>query len=251
MKKVISCVLLLVMLLSFTLTAVADDVDFVSSIANKGAPDLVEFTAESGEVAVGYVRDQNDQIVEVITADEVMITAVGEAETSGDISAEAKEVLLRVYEELCEPGASLAKLCAALNDDVAAALGAGNNADNLVVKDLFDLTLLGDAAAAMTEDRYAELTFDISLPKDSYVAAMVYANDGWLASSIVNNGDGTVTCKLDATGPVAFMVPGATSGADTGDESGASLIFWGCTMAVSLAAIVVLAVVIYRRKKSM
>ena len=90
---------------------------------------------------------------------------------------------------------------------------------------------------------------DLEMGIDANTDILVYAyRDGqWaLIESAKNNGDGTVTCVFEHFCPVAFAVREQTGGSQTGDTARGSLILWGVLMAVSLVAIVVLAI---RRKK--
>jgi len=222
MKKVLSILLVVVTMLTFSVTALAANVEFVPSIENKGAPTVV---------------DSNVTVV---------VTPVGEAEKSTTIAAEAKAALLKAYDELSAAGASLSALCKDLDAAVAAALGEGKTANNLVVRDLFDVT-----ATNLTAGTALNVTFKLNVAADQYVAAMVYNNGAWSVVKAVNNGDGTVSCTMDNAGAVALMVPSTASttpgGApETGDNS--NLTLWVSVMAVSLAAIV--ALVVFNRKRS-
>ncbi len=221
MKKVLSIVLVMVTLLTFSVSALAANVEFVPSIENKGAPTVVDSNAT------------------------VTVTPVGEAETSTTLSADAKAALVKAYDELSAKGASLSALCSDLDAVAAAALGEGKKGDDLVVRDLFDVT-----AANLTEGTALNVTFKLGVAAKDFVTAMVYNNGAWTAVKTVNNGDGTVSCTLEKAGAVALLVPsttGSTAGSpDTGDNS--NLTLWISVMAVALVAIVGLVVV--ERKKS-
>lgn len=271
MKKAISCLLALTMLLVFSLGAVAESVDFVVSITNKGAPSLVVIDTENGQNVIGRLRNAAGELLSTEHDDCVVITSVSDAPNSTTIPEDAKNLLLSVYDELKDNGTQLSVLCPGLNDLVADKLGEGKNADALVVRDVFDISsVCEDLSTHLPEDGTTlDLTFDLSVG-DELVAAMVYVDGAWQVVPTVNNGDGTVTCTFEELCPVAFMVPGTDSdnaggsgnvggGSDnvgggssgepaTGDTtSTGTLILWSALMVVSLSAIVVL--VVYRRKK--
>ena len=53
MKKLVSMLLVIFTLCSFSLTAMAKDVEFVPSITNKGAPELLVTIDEDGKQVIG------------------------------------------------------------------------------------------------------------------------------------------------------------------------------------------------------
>ncbi len=213
--------LVVVTMLTFSVTALAANVEFVPSIEDKGAPTVGESNAT------------------------VVVTPVRDAETSTEISAEAKAALTAAYKELSAAGAELSKLCTGLDAVVSKALGAEKNANDLVVRDLFDVTAKDLAAGTALK-----VTFKLNVTAEQFVAAMVKVDGAWKTVEVVNNGDGTVTCTMAEPGAVALMVPSAdVSGEgspETGDDS--NLVLWVSLMAVALAAVV--AVVVFNRKRN-
>lgn len=264
MKKMFVCLLAVVTLFACTLTVTAEDTDFVSSITNKGAPEVV-YEEKDGEKVIGQVLGADGSVISVECLDHIIITSVSDAATSTEIPADAKETLLRVYEELSKAGVKLSEVFPELNDAVAKALGAGKDADDLVIRDLFDISgTCEDLKALPKEGRTVRLTFDLSLPVSSslsakgpkqaaesdFVAGMVYVDGAWKQLDMTNNGDGTVSVVFDQLCPVAFLVPAAEEGptAPTTGEDHTNLIFWGVMLTVSLTALVVL--VVFSRKKA-
>lgn len=268
MKKLLSIAIALVMVLTLSVSAMAADVDFVSSITNKGAPEIITTTDDSGRKVIGFVCDANGKKLTTEYEDCVVITSISDAQDSTEIPAEAKDTLIAVYEELNKADAKLSELCPELNDIVAKELGEGKTADDLVIKDLFDISAVCEELQTHlpVEGTYIDLSFDLSIPGDTLVVAMVYVDGKWEpVISTTNNGDGTITCRFDNIGPVAFLVPAdadtdAESGSDTdtntkpevpvtGDTSQSQLILWIAVMGTSLTAVVVLAVVFLKKKK--
>ncbi|MBQ8894609.1 MAG: hypothetical protein IJ043_09435 [Clostridia bacterium] len=249
MKKIVSVLMILVTLFTFSVTAMAADVEFVPSIGNKGAPELVV----DGDV-IGHVRNPEGDILSTEHTDCLIITPVAEANTSTEIPEDARDILLQVYEELSKPGTKLSEECPELKKAVAAELGENKTADDLVVRDLFDVTsVCSDLDQHLAkEGNVLDLTFKLGLGKDAFVTAMVYVDGAWKPlPKVVNNGDGTVTAYFEALCPVAFLVEADVAGQspDTGDHSASDLALWIALMAVSLALIVVL-VVFARRSRS-
>lgn len=250
MKKFLVCVLALVTLVVCTVTVAAEGVDFVSSITNKGAPELVYTENGAGEKVIGQLVDKDGNVVSEECLDHIIITSVSDAPNSDEISEEAKKLLLDLYEELSETGTKLSEVCPGLNDLVEDALGKGKNADDLVVRDLFDISGHCDELTALPKDGQSiELTFDLGLGKDEYAVGMIYVDGAWKPLNMKNNGDGTFSAKFEQLGPVAFMVPGADKApsAPTTGEDHSGLIFWGAMLTLSAVAIVLL--VVFSRKK--
>lgn len=284
MKKVLSIALAIMIALTVSVSAMAADVDFVSSIANKGAPDIV-ITEEddSGRKIVGHLRGPNDEILSIEYDDCIVITPIGDAQTSTDIPDESRDKLLFVYEELNKADTSLSELWFELNDIVKDKLGDDKNADDLVIRDLFDISEKCEDLEdhLPTDDSYIRLSFNLGIPKDTFVTTMVYADGEWIPVNTVNNGDGTISCDFNKFGQVAILVPadadknadtdgdsnngtndGINDGMDdstdsddktdvpvTGDSSQSQLILWVAVMGASLTAMAVLAVVFFKKKK--
>jgi len=200
--------LVVVMLLSFTMAASA--AGFVPSVSYKPAPEIVDI-----------VDHEHD--------DCIIITPVADAKESKDLTEEKKEALLEQYEKLSDPDTKISDLVADFEDD-------------LVVKDLFDVTII---CSELTEDLHDGETVDVVLKtpvaEKGEIYAMVYVDGKWAKVPAVNNGDGTITLTLSGEGIVALLVPAEEAGVDipdTGDNS--KVIMWSAIMLAALALIVVL-----------
>ncbi len=248
MKKLLTLVMAILMVLAITISATA--ATFVPSIENKGAPELIVIDQLNGKDVVGFITNSDGEKVTTEFIDCFIITSIAEAETSTEIPEEAKDILLKVYGELLE-GDKLSEACPELNDIVKEKWDKDKNADDLVVKDLFDISgECTDIKEHLNGDNILELTFKVGVDADTFITAMVYVDGKWVpVIDCINNGDGTVTVQFDKICPVAFLVPGTTTNSSTvspatSDVSG--VILWGSVMFVSLAAVV--AIVIYRRR---
>ncbi|MBE6824408.1 MAG: hypothetical protein E7513_03575 [Ruminococcaceae bacterium] len=249
MKRLLTLIIAIILMLTITISASA--ADFVESITNKGAPELVVIDQLNGKDVVGFITGPDGDRLSTEFLDCLIITSVSEAPTDPDIPEDAKEELLKVYEELNKPGTKLSEVCPELTDIVKEKWGKDKTADDLVIKDLFDLTdYCDDLKEHLKDGAILDLTFDLGIGKGVFVTAMVYVDGKWVpVVDCINNGDGTVTVKFDQICPVAFLVPGSgvnmsTVSPTTNDASG--IIMWSAVMLVSLVAI--MALVMYRRR---
>lgn len=263
MKKLLSLIMVITVMLACTVSAMATEVDFVPSISNKGAPELVVTYDENGRMVIGVLFDGNGRVISTEYEDCIVITSVNNAKTSTKIPEDAKNELIKAFEELNADNAKLSDLCPELNDIVKDKLGDDWTADDLVVKDLFDVSGMCDELKnELSKDgNTLELKFDLSLPKDAFITAMVYVDGKW--QPIVetkNNGDGTITCVFEEICPVAFLTTGSGTATNTpqtdanvnadsvitGDTVN-NIILWSVVILMSLS--VMAAMFIYNRKR--
>lgn len=244
------------LLLCFTMTCTAFAADFVPSITYKPAPELVTTAGEDGRRIIGYLKDKDGNILSTEYEECLLITPLSEIDNADQLSDEEKQLLKDKYNEFANGTTTLSDACPALNDAVASALGAGKNANDLVIKDFFDATALCEELKTLLpiDGNTIDLTFDIGVAPGTFVAAMVYVNGQWvMVDNVVNNGDGTITGTFEDICPVAFLVPADTvedttnTTPVTGDANGNSVVIWSAVAGVSLLAIIAVAV-IYRRK---
>lgn len=250
MKRIFTLVIAIVLMLTLTLSATA--AEFVESVTNKGAPQLVVIDQLNGKDVVGFITDADGNQLSAEFIECLIITSVAEAETDPDIPEDAKKLLLDLYKQMTADDAKLSELCPALDELVKEQLGEDASADDLVVKDFFDITDICDEIATFLPQHGAtlDLTFEVGIGANEYIVAMVYVDGEWVpAVSTTNNGDGTVTVVFDKICPVAFLVPGSGSNFSTVSPTTSDMsdaILWSFVMLCSLVTIV--ALVIYRRK---
>lgn len=248
MKRFLAITLSIVMMFALTLSVSA--AQFVPSITNKGAPELIVIDTINGKDVVGFITDADGNKISTEYIDCLIISSITDALNDKELPEGVKEELLKVYDEFVE-GAKISELCPELTDIVKEKWDKDKTPDDLVIKDLFDVTdTCDDISKHLNGEGVLDLTFDVGIASGSFITAMVYVDGKWVpVKDCINNGDGTVTVKFDQICPVAFLVPGSGQNMDTvspitADTS--SALIWGGVMVVSLAAIVVL--VIYRRK---
>lgn len=250
MKRLLTLALAIVLMLTLTLSATA--AEFVESVTNKGAPELVIIDYVDGKPVVGFVTDADGNKLSTEFLDCLIITSIAEAATDPDIPEDAKETLIKAYEELTEGGKKLSEVCPELEDIVKEKWGKDKSADDLVIKDFFDITDVCDDIETYLPQHGAtlELTFDLGIGNGVFITAMVYVDGKWQpVVDCVNNGDGTVTVTFDKICPVAFLVPGdgvnlSTVSPTTADTS--NIVIWSSVMLFALVAIA--ALFVYRRR---
>ena len=233
MKKFASFFLALIMILMVACPVMAEDVGFVPSITVKPAPS-----------PIGLPEGCEEDVC-------LIITPVSQAKTTTKIPKEAAQLLLDVYEKMTKPGAKLSEICPELNTYVGNILGENRNADDLIVRDLFDIRAMCDELNGLfAAGKPLALTFDLGLSAETPIFAMTYINGAWKPlEGTKNNGDGTITCYVTASNPVAFLVPastGADEPSDTGDSAGREMLLWSTVMVAALVCMIGL-VVAYRR----
>lgn len=234
MKRVVSVVTVLVLCLSLVCPVFAAEGTFTPSVSSKNHPEIVP----TPDGAIGVLVDGDGKEIAPVEEGCLVVTPVSKADSSADIPADAKETLLDVYEKL---------------SDGSMQLPYEDNAEDMVIRDLFDASLIctdGHKESLAEEGVCIELTFDLGVGANVDVVAMTYVDGKWSPIvSVVNNGDGTVTCVFEEICPIAFAVAEeAYSGpAQTGDAVGSNLILWVALMAVSAAVLVVL---LFSRRKT-
>ena len=239
MRKVLCLFVALLLCMSMVIPAYASETTFVPSISDKDGPDIVIGEDEEGNSFMGTIFDPNGNMTGHVTEGALTITSIAKVEVSENISEEARQQLLDIYEKL-NNGTMVIPF-----DKVSGTL----NPENLVIRDLIDVSWFNEEFKNQFtfEGGSIELSFVLGVNGDTNVYAMAYVNGEWVpVKKLLNNGDGTVTVTLESLGPVVFAVDkdATVTPPQTGDN--ANLTLWVVVMAVSVAAMA--AVVIYRRK---
>ena len=274
MKRFCAMLLVVVLCLALTCPVLAAEDDFVPSITYKPMPEMAGEKADDGCVIIGYIEQDGEAIGQlhydngVIYIDNgvvhetveeghkcLVITSVADAETSDEIPAASREMLLWVYDQLLKLGMDFIDN-EALNADIAANLGEGKTVKDLVVRDLFDVSVLCDPLKEYLEPEgtTVRLDFELGLAPNTYVAVLVYKNDRWeMIENVEVNADGSVTCTTyENFCPVAILVPEGTpdtvaEAPATGTDAANNIVLWSVVAAGALAALVVLTVVQRKR----
>ena len=127
------------------------------------------------------------------------------------------------------------------------------NPDDMVIRDLFDLSFLCEEHPEMLENgNTLKITFDLGVSAGDTVIAMVYVDGQWIPVELINNGDGTVTVVYeDHFCPNAFAVKqGVGTGApQTGDDNGSQLVVWGSVFGACVLGLIAVVIVFARKRK--
>lgn len=234
MKRFFAIITVVMMCISLAVPALAAQ-EFMPSVTNKPAPDIIPVLDPEGNPHIGLIRNEDGEIVDYVDEGCLIITPVSEVETSTEIPEDSRVILRDVY----------SKLTAGTMTIPYEKHNADLDSSTMVIRDLFDATFVCQEHPAMLEPEGVtlELIFDLNVKAGVNVYAMTYKESEWNPIvSCVNNGDGTVTTVFEKLCPVEFSVSTAvTPPSGTGDVGNMSL--WGIVAIASLAAIVVLTVV--------
>ena len=236
MRRIVTLLLVLVLCISLACPVFADE--FVPSISDKNAPEIVPGKDPDGKPTIGRIL-KDGEVIDYIYEGCLVVTPVSQAKTSTLIPDAAEELLLDVYAKLNSGAMQLPyeKISSKLDPK------------KMVIRDLFDASWLCEEHPEMVAPAgvTVELTFDLGIGKNTDVYVMTYKNNAWNPIvSVENNGDGTVTCVFEDFCPIAFAVQqgSSTPPSQTGDT--ADLTLWIALLAVSALGLV--AVVVFRRK---
>ncbi len=199
MKKILACVLSMVMLLTCTVTAMAAPNDFVPSIEQKPGPGLVQQQTQDGRPGYGIIVMPDGKEIAVPESD-IIITPIGDADKAEDDVREALENAL----ESIKDADSLEEIIKNIQD-LLDTLADGTDADDLVITDLFHVGVTNDYKELLDKGGKLQLKFD---GLSGLIAAMKKDNGKWsslLDGLFKDNGDGTYTLIIDSEGVFAFL----------------------------------------------
>jgi hypothetical protein len=229
---------------------------FTASVESKSAPAVVEVQDEAGNTAVATLSGDIPEEMAMVVVEALVVTAVADAEESKQIPEASQQALLEVYNGLQD--GSIQVPFEELDQE---------KADNLVIRDLFDVSWTdgdGDAYAELLdgENVSLEMTFVVDVAADAQVYVMVYKNDTWQQiQQVTNNGDGTVTCVFNHLCPVAVIVEAdeTMEVVDIAEEkaeptqsveaSGQNIGLWAGILAASVIALIAVFAVKKTKKK--
>lgn len=191
MKKIMTFLLAVVLVAAMAVPAFA--ANFTPSVENKGAPDVVDNPV---------IYKPDGTIETTVPTGDLIVTPVAERE-----NAEYTDITNRLetaYNNLQKK--SLYSLCGM------STIG-GVSVNDLVVRDLFDVTVKGTYVEKLSGDNYLKITFKVS-DATSLVGALFTANGTtWTTisgSDMMINSDGTVTITVREVGVVAFLYDNGT-----------------------------------------
>lgn len=246
-----------VLLIAVTLAAPASAaVNFTPSVEQKPAPSVDPITDSSGNQVSAIIRDQNGEEVHGVSIDsgELIVTPISQASQAAQA---IREMLTNAYEQI-QQADTIADLVPTIGDFLQA-IGSAAQVADLVVRDVFDVSLTGTAAEYLAQEgNNITLRFDLGLaPSATLIVLHNYEGSNWEIipdDRVVQNADGTVDVTFDSLSPIAFVVDStetdtsasidadAPTSPQTGDSSlppvaGAGLIALGCVALASAAVV--------------
>ena len=190
--------------------------NFTASATGKPAPGVELIPGEDGETYVGEIGNNNDETrVLVPNRNYVLVTAPVESTFNPDV--QTYEHLAWAYNSIMLadnvgtlPSEQAGTIAADL-DALLQAMNAGLTHDQLVVKDLFEVSAYGDYLDYLYDDAYyLEMTFVTDVDPDKTVV-VIHSYDSVLwhvhpAEDVVVHEDGKVTLRMYDLGTVAVLV---------------------------------------------
>ena len=246
-----------VLLIAVTLAApVSAAVNFNPSVEQKPAPTVDPITDSNGNQVSAIIRDQNGEEVHGVSIDsgELIVTPISQASQAAQAIS---EMLSNAYEQIQQAN-TIADLVPTIGDFLQT-IGSAAQVADLVVRDVFDVSLTGTAAEYLAQEgNNITLRFDLGLaPSATLIVLHNYEGSNWEIipdDRVVQNADGTVDVTFDSLSPIAFVVDStetdtsastdanAPTSPQTGDSSlppvaGAGLIALGCVALASAAVV--------------
>lgn len=260
MKKLALLLVVVMMFVTLAIPASAA-VDFVNSVEQKPAPTVETMTDDNGNQVSAIIRDANGNQVAGIDASQLIVTPISAlAQAAEQIS----EMLSNAFEQIQQ-----AETIADLVPDVDLAgilqqMGSTANVEDLVVRDLFDVSLDGDAAEYLAQEgNTITIRFSLNLaPTATLLVLHNYEGSNWEVISndrVVRNADGSVDVTFDSLSPIAFVVDktetdtsvstdaNAPTSPQTGDNNMFPVLGMG---AITLGCIAVISAVVVWKKRS-
>lgn len=255
MKKL--ALFLSVLLIAVTLAVPASAaVNFTPSVEQKPAPTVDPITDSNGNQVSAIIRDQNGEEVHGVSIDsgELIVTPISQASQAAQAIS---EMLTNAYEQIQQAN-TIADLVPTIGDFLQT-IGSAAQVADLVVRDVFDVSLTGTAAEYLAQEgNNITLRFDVGVaPSATLIVLHNYEGSNWEIipdDRVVQNADGTVDVTFDSLSPIAFVVDStetdtsastdanAPTSPQTGDSSlppvaGAGLIALGCVALASAAVV--------------
>ena len=248
MKKILAIFAVIALLSSIAIGVSA--AEFVPSVSYVPYPGLVVIDEDSeGNKIVGYVTDSSGNVLSTEYHGCILITPVLDAQKGiSGLSDAAEKLLVDTYESLTAENVKLSELHPELNDIAKKAFGENATAENLVIRELIDITAVcEDLIKYLEQDgNTITLTFKMVAPQEDFLTVMTLNDGKWEeVEEVKNNTNGTLGVKFDRFCPVLFLTGFPAEDVVTDHNVG---LYW---LIALCAIILLLAVAVYfllRRK---
>ena len=204
MKKILSVVMITVFLVTM-MSVTAFAADFTPSVKSKPAPTIVPITDENGNEGAFIIVDENGVPLAMGSFDDIIVTPYAEWDT---LPKDLKKMIENAYKQI-QNSKTLDELTPELKL-TAQDIKNGVKMENLVVRDLFDVRLVGDMADYLDGKNSITIIFDLGLDPDAFLRVM-HNDEGshWEVipeDCIKRYKDGSVEVTFTSLSPVAFIV---------------------------------------------
>ncbi|MFR6278724.1 MAG: hypothetical protein ACLULM_07675, partial [Acutalibacter sp.] len=195
-----------VLLIAVTLAApVSAAVNFNPSVEQKPAPTVDTVTDANGNEVSAIIRDQDGNEVHGVASGDITVTPVSALDQA---AADIREMLTNAYEQIQQAN-TIADLVPTIGDFLQT-IGSTAQVADLVVRDVFDVSLTGTAAEYLAQEgNNITLRFDLGLaPSATLIVLHNYEGSNWEIipdDRVVQNADGTVDVTFDSLSPIAFV----------------------------------------------
>ena len=215
MRKVLCLLTVLVLCVSMVLPVFAAEDNFVPSITYKPNPEIVPVVGDDGAEYIGIIRDSEGNVIDYAGHGCIIVTPIAHVwDEEIQVPVEVEKLLRFVYEGLNDGSMEIPY----------EKHEAGLDSANMVIRDLFDArwwcTEHPDVLAP--EGVVLELTFDLGVVADAQIFVQTYdeLTGEWSPIvSVVNNGDGTVTCVFEHLCAIEFSMPLAATVVPTTEQT--------------------------------
>ena len=240
MKKLTT--LLLTAALVMAMLVPASAASFTPSVEAKEAPTVQGVTASDGTTVDAIIYDATGAEVVGVATGNLIVTPIAQASSA---DAEISESLTAAYEQIAS-AASLTEIV----PDIASYIPAdsGLTVDDLVVRDVFDVTLTGTYADYLAEEgNTITIRFELDLdPSATLIVLHNYSGSDWEVISddlVVQNADGSVDVTFSSLSPIAFVTDAANvdvsyseTSPTTGESANYALLLFAGVLALAAGA---------------
>lgn len=211
MKKLVP--LFLTFAMTMMAATPASAVSFTPSVEQKEAPEVVTVTGDSGDDVAAVIQDAQGETVSEVPYGELIVTPVSQtSEADEDITTNLENAYTQITSV-----SSLLELSTDVEDvlyDYSLEVGDDVTVDDLVVRDLFDVTVRGEYADHLAVDGHSiAIRFSLNLDPSAFLMVLHnYQGDEWEVipnDRVTRYDNGDVSVAFYSLSPVAFVVDGA------------------------------------------